>query len=135
MILTQVSCSATVAALICGDIADRVGRQLTLFGALSISFIAVALEYVATSSPLFFAGKLLNGVMVGTIGTIMVSYIGEVCNSTKILCTVPDMFANASTDADQSTRYERCFYLRRGRFLWHRPPGSLHRYQIYRRRR
>jgi hypothetical protein len=45
---------------------------------LAISFVAVAVEFVATTNPVFFAGKLLNGIMVGTIGTIMITYIGEV---------------------------------------------------------
>ena len=54
------------------------GRKKILMGALVISFAAVAVEFIATTNPVFFAGKFLNGFMVGTIGTIMVSYIGEV---------------------------------------------------------
>lgn len=47
-------------------------------GSLAISYIAVAVEYIATTNPIFFIGKFLNGFMIGTVGTVMVSYIGEV---------------------------------------------------------
>lgn len=40
--------------------------------------VAVGIEFAATTNPVFFAGKFLNGFMVGTIGTVMISYIGEV---------------------------------------------------------
>lgn len=45
----------------------------------------MAVELIATTSPVFFAGKLINGFMIGTIGTIMISYIGEVCY-TRAVC-------------------------------------------------
>lgn len=90
--LSRVLYSATIAALVSGEIADRIGRQLTLFGALAISFIAVALEFIAVTPPVFFAGKLLNGLMVGTVGTIMVGYIGEVCLSKKLPDSLPRVF-------------------------------------------
>ena len=54
------------------------GRKKLLISALIISIIAVAIEFVATTNPVFFVGKLLNGLMVGTVGTVMISYIGEV---------------------------------------------------------
>lgn len=54
------------------------GRKMVLMGALIISIIAVAVEFIATTNAVFFIGKLLNGLMVGAVGTVMVSYIGEV---------------------------------------------------------
>lgn len=75
-----------MASLISAELADRFGRQKVVGGALVISFVAVALEFIATTSPVFFAGKFLNGIMVGTIGTVMVSYIGEVCGEEWTLC-------------------------------------------------
>lgn len=36
------------------------------------------MEFAATNNELFFGGKLLNGVAIGTIATIMISYIGEI---------------------------------------------------------
>ena len=75
---------AIVASLVAGELADWCGRQLVLIGALVISFAAVGVEFAATTNPVFFVGKFLNGFMVGTIGTVMVGYIGEV-NSTPTL--------------------------------------------------
>lgn len=57
-------------------------------GALVISFVAVALEFIATTSPVFFVGKFLNGFMVGTIGTVMVSYVGEVFEQQRSIVLV-----------------------------------------------
>jgi len=46
--------------------------------ALAISFIAISMEFVATTNGLFFGGKFLNGFAVGAIQTVNVTYIGEV---------------------------------------------------------
>jgi hypothetical protein len=46
--------------------------------ALVFSFVGVGLEFAATTNGVFFAGKLINGVMVGIVGTNMLTYIGEV---------------------------------------------------------
>lgn len=65
-------------------IADRIGRKPVLFIALAVSFIAVGIEFYATTNPVFFAGKLLNGIMIGAIGSVMISYIGEVSYSNRL---------------------------------------------------
>lgn len=46
--------------------------------ALAISYAAISVEFVATTNPVFFGGKFLNGFAVGALATITVSYIGEV---------------------------------------------------------
>lgn len=43
-----------------------------------ISFIAIAVEFVATTNAVFFAGKLINGLSIGIIATMMVGYVGEI---------------------------------------------------------
>jgi SP family general alpha glucoside:H+ symporter-like MFS transporter len=70
--------SAIIASIASAEVADRIGRKWTLLIALVISFVAVGIEFAATTNPVFFVGKLLNGFMVGTIGTVMITYIGEV---------------------------------------------------------
>lgn len=72
-------CSAIISSIASAELADYIGRKKVLALALIISFIAVAVEFVATTNAVFFAGKLLNGFMVGAVGTVMISYIGEVC--------------------------------------------------------
>lgn len=55
-----------------------IGRRNSLIGALVISFIAVTMEFVATTNELFFGGKFLNGFAVGTIQTVSGTYVGEI---------------------------------------------------------
>lgn len=69
---------AVISSLASASLADKIGRKPVVFIALAVSFIAVGIEFHATTNPVFFAGKLLNGIMVGTIGSVMISYIGEV---------------------------------------------------------
>lgn len=71
--------SATISSLLGAQLADMFGRKKVLIGALFISYGAVAAEFVATTNAVFFVGKLLNGCMIGTLATIMITYIGEVC--------------------------------------------------------
>lgn len=49
-----------------------------LLVALVVSFVGVGIEFYATTNAVFFAGKLINGIMVGIIATNMITYIGEV---------------------------------------------------------
>lgn len=58
--------SAAIGALMAGQIADWLGRKNTIAIALLGSYASVTLEFVATTNPVFFVGKLLNGLVVGT---------------------------------------------------------------------
>ncbi|KAL3457585.1 major facilitator superfamily domain-containing protein [Aspergillus heterothallicus] len=69
---------AIISCLIAAKATDMFGRKKTLMGALVISYIAVAVEFVATSNAVFFTGKFLNGFMVGTVAAVMITYIGEI---------------------------------------------------------
>lgn len=55
-----------------------------LLVALVVSFVGVGVEFYATTNAVFFAGKLINGIMVGIIATNMITYIGEVRASPSI---------------------------------------------------
>ncbi|WQF76442.1 Putative major facilitator, sugar transporter, major facilitator superfamily [Colletotrichum destructivum] len=70
--------TAVISSIASAELADLIGRKKVLALALLISFVAVTIEFIATTNAVFFAGKLLNGLMVGAVGTIMVSYIGEI---------------------------------------------------------
>ncbi|KAL6884703.1 maltose permease MAL31 [Trichoderma evansii] len=70
--------SAIVGVLGAAAIADLIGRKLTLICALVVSFAAISLEFAATTNPVFFGGKFLNGFAIGTIQAVMTSYIGEI---------------------------------------------------------
>jgi SP family general alpha glucoside:H+ symporter-like MFS transporter len=55
-------CRQIVGNLGSGQIADWIGRRNTLIIALVISFVAITMEFVATTNELFFGGKFLKYV-------------------------------------------------------------------------
>jgi MFS family permease len=61
-----------------GQIADAVGRKLTMGVALLITVAAVTLEFVATTNEMFFGGKFLNGFALGALASVPITYVGEV---------------------------------------------------------
>lgn len=75
-----------IGALFSGQLADIIGRRWTLVVALTISFAAITVEFIATTNEVFFAGKFLNGFAVGTIQATSSTYIGEVCLHPCISC-------------------------------------------------
>lgn len=71
--------SAVVGALCSGQIADAIGRKLTIGVSLLITVAAVTLEFVATTNEMFFGGKFLNGFALGALASVPITYVGEVC--------------------------------------------------------
>lgn len=71
--------SAVIGALCSGQIADILGRKRTIMIALVITIAAVTLEFVATTNEMFFGGKFLNGFALGTLSSVPLTYVGEVC--------------------------------------------------------
>ncbi|KAJ9647925.1 hypothetical protein H2199_001701 [Coniosporium tulheliwenetii] len=70
--------SAVVGALGCGQLADWLGRKAVIQLALVVTFVAITMEFVATTNELFFGGKFLNGFATGALASVTVTYIGEV---------------------------------------------------------
>ncbi|KAL3482168.1 general substrate transporter [Aspergillus californicus] len=58
--------------------ADKVGRKPVFIAGILASFAAVALQFVATTNPVFFGGKFINGWTAGVLLAVAVTYIGEV---------------------------------------------------------
>lgn len=71
-------CSAIVGALGCGQLADWLGRRMTVMICLVFTFAAITMEFVATTPELFFGGKFLSGFVVGALASVTVTYIGEI---------------------------------------------------------
>jgi SP family general alpha glucoside:H+ symporter-like MFS transporter len=71
-------CRAIVGALGCGALADWLGRRMVVIICLILSFVAITMEFVATTNELFFGGKFLNGFLTGALASVTVTYIGEV---------------------------------------------------------
>ncbi|KAL3466523.1 general substrate transporter [Aspergillus heterothallicus] len=59
-------------------IADKIGRKPVFIAGILASFAAVAMEFVATTNPVFFGGKFINGWTAGVLLAVAVTYIGEV---------------------------------------------------------
>ncbi|KAI1632237.1 general substrate transporter [Biscogniauxia mediterranea] len=70
--------SAIFGTLGSGLLADGLGRKMSIFVALLISFAAITVEFIATTNPVFFAGKFVNGLSIGVMASVTVTYIGEV---------------------------------------------------------
>ncbi|KFY85073.1 hypothetical protein V500_08729 [Pseudogymnoascus sp. VKM F-4518 (FW-2643)] len=70
--------SACVGSLGIAYLADKVGRKWAYALGLLFSYVGITLEFVATTSPIFFAGKLVNGFAIGAFATLSFTYIGEV---------------------------------------------------------
>ncbi|PMD36491.1 general substrate transporter [Hyaloscypha variabilis F] len=70
--------SACIASLGIGYIADKIGRKWAYALGLVFSYIGITIEFVATTNPMFFAGKFVNGFAIGTFVTLSFTYIGEI---------------------------------------------------------
>ncbi|CAI7656290.1 unnamed protein product [Penicillium bialowiezense] len=70
--------SAVVGALCSGQIADTIGRRMTMGISLLITVAAVTLEFVATTNEMFFGGKFLNGFALGALASVPITYVGEI---------------------------------------------------------
>lgn len=69
---------AVIGSMAAGWIADKVGRKLTYAICFLFSIVGITLEVVATSSPVFFAGKFVNGFAIGGFISVSFTYVGEV---------------------------------------------------------
>jgi fucose permease len=49
-----------------------------VLGAFAVNYAGVAVMFVATTNPVFFVGKLLNGIVGGALVSVMIGYISEV---------------------------------------------------------
>lgn len=105
--------SAVVGALCSGQIADAVGRKMTIFGALLISVAAVTLEFRATTNEMFFGGKFLNGFAVGALASVPITYIGEVSLILRKLISLIQLHVKVYLCIliDCATRSSWCSYL------------------------
>lgn len=70
--------SSVIGTFSAGFVADKIGRKFSLLVAVALSFVAIGVEFAATTNPIFFAGKTINGFTAGIILSVAVSYIGEV---------------------------------------------------------
>lgn len=77
--------SAVLGSIAAGWIADKIGRKLSFSVAFVFSAVGITLEVVAMTSPVFFAGKFVNGFAIGGFIATSFTYVGEVCVSFRTL--------------------------------------------------
>ncbi|KXL48489.1 hypothetical protein M433DRAFT_75381 [Acidomyces richmondensis BFW] len=72
------SATAVIGALSSSYISDKIGRKLAYLISFAFVLAGSVVETLATTNGFFFAGKMLNGIAVGSFGTITMTYIGEI---------------------------------------------------------
>ena len=65
-------------ALIAGDLADFIGRRITIVSGCVVFIIGVILQTASSSLGLFVAGRLIAGFGVGFVSAIIILYMSEV---------------------------------------------------------
>ncbi|KAF4550726.1 Sugar (and other) transporter-like protein 12 [Elsinoe fawcettii] len=64
--------------LIAGFVADRIGRKYTIMGFSVISAAGVAVQFVATTRGVLLAGKMINGLAIGSIIAVATTWASEI---------------------------------------------------------
>ncbi|KAF2222564.1 hypothetical protein BDZ85DRAFT_313551 [Elsinoe ampelina] len=64
--------------LIAGFVADRIGRKYTIIGFSVISAAGVAVQFVATTRGVLLAGKMINGLAIGSILAVATTWASEI---------------------------------------------------------
>ncbi|KAF7951563.1 hypothetical protein EAE96_006868 [Botrytis aclada] len=72
------SCGTFFGALIAGDIADTIGRRMTIIAGCAIFCVGCIMETASTGLGLMVAGRLIAGGGVGFISAIIILYMSEI---------------------------------------------------------
>jgi MFS transporter, SP family, general alpha glucoside:H+ symporter len=68
-----------VIGIVCSSwLADRIGKKPVIAAALVLSTTAIGVEFGCKSLQMFFAGKMMNGIALGTFNGLCVAYVAEV---------------------------------------------------------
>lgn len=59
-------------------LADRWGKRWVIFASLLVSVAFIGIEFAATSVQIFLLGKTLNGVCLGIVQALCVSYVADI---------------------------------------------------------
>lgn len=78
LIVSILSAGTFFGALIAGDIADFIGRRLTIIAGCIIFSVGVVLQVAATQYGLLIAGRLIAGLGVGFVSAIIILYMSEI---------------------------------------------------------
>jgi len=78
LIVSILSAGTFIGALVAGDVADFIGRRLTIIAGCFIFSAGVVLQVAATYYNLLVAGRLIAGLGVGFVSAIIILYMSEI---------------------------------------------------------
>ncbi|PWY83410.1 putative MFS monosaccharide transporter [Aspergillus heteromorphus CBS 117.55] len=78
LITSILSAGTFFGALIAGDLADWIGRRITIILGCAIFIIGVVLQVASSSVGLLVAGRLIAGFGVGFVSAIIILYMSEI---------------------------------------------------------
>jgi sugar porter (SP) family MFS transporter len=80
LIVSILSAGTFFGALIAGDLADMIGRRITIIGGCAIYLAGVVIQMFATDGlALIVVGRVIAGVGVGFVSAIIILYMSEIC--------------------------------------------------------
>ncbi|KAJ9114134.1 hypothetical protein QFC20_001650 [Naganishia adeliensis] len=80
LIVSILSAGTFFGALIAGDLADMIGRRITIIGGCAIYLAGVVIQMFATDGlALIVVGRVVAGVGVGFVSAIIILYMSEIC--------------------------------------------------------
>ncbi|GAM83807.1 hypothetical protein ANO11243_017970 [Dothideomycetidae sp. 11243] len=78
LIVSILSAGTFFGALIAGDVADFIGRRVTIIVGCIIFVIGVILQVASTTVPLLVVGRVVAGIGVGFVSAIIILYMSEI---------------------------------------------------------
>jgi sugar porter (SP) family MFS transporter len=78
LVTSILSCGTFFGAIMAGDIADFIGRRLTIIGGCFIFAVGCILQTASTTLPVMVVGRLIAGFGVGFISAIIILYMSEI---------------------------------------------------------
>lgn len=89
LFMADLLASSVIGTFSAGYLADKFGRKPILLVSIALSFVAIAIEFIATTPATFFGGKFLNGFLAGVILSVAVTYVGEVRFQALSISAIP----------------------------------------------
>lgn len=78
LITSILSAGTFFGALIAGDLADYIGRRITIIAGCFIFIVGIVLQTASSTIGLLVAGRLVAGFGVGFVSAIIILYMSEV---------------------------------------------------------
>lgn len=99
------SCGTFFGALIAGDLADFIGRRVTIIVGCGIFTVGCILETASTGLGVMVAGRIICGAGVGFISAIVILYMSVSSSSDNLIdCTSSEIETSSNTGIGNRTK-------------------------------